>query len=127
MLIASIWNLMIAGLVIYGVSQLMDGVRCRSYTDAVLTALIYSVIYYVGGIVAVTIGFGPAVLLSMIPFVGKLATGLGFLLGALLLAPVSLYIADKMVDGFEIKDFGTTVLVALMIGLGNWGAAVLFH
>lgn len=117
---AAIWHFMVAGLVIFVVARMVDGVRCRGYLDAVKVALLYSLINSVLMFVVALLGFGPAVFTAlMIPFLGAAAVFVVAVIVGFLVSCVSLYLADQVVEGFEIKSFGTTMLVCFLIGVGN--------
>jgi hypothetical protein len=68
------------------------------------------------------LGFGPALFTAVaIPFLGVPMVAVAALVIGFLVASVSLYVADQIVEGFEIKDFGTTMLCCFLIGLINCG------
>lgn len=113
-----LWSTVVCAAVLMIVSNMLKGVRCNSFVEALKTSLIYGVLcLIVGKILAV-----PAVMSTGI--VTLMTFGLGFpfmvLFWGLAICAPSLYIADQLIDGFEIQDFQTTVLVAFLVGVGNY-------
>lgn len=98
-------DLIISGAIIYGVSQMDKGVKCNAPTDALLVAVLYSVFAQILGF----LGFF-AFIVSLLLF------PIGPMLVYFTISVISLFLADKVVPGFEISSFPQTALVCVVIG-----------
>ena len=99
-------SLLILAGVVFGVSYLLPGVKCKSFSTAIVVAIVMSllnwVIYRVLFVLAV-----PLIILT---------GGIGFFL----IAVFVLWLTDKLVDNFEIRGTGTLLLAALLIAVANF-------
>jgi hypothetical protein len=123
-MIGFFWSLVVCAAVLMIVSSFMTGVRCDSFTDALKTAGLYAVF----SAIAAKLLAIPAVASTAI--IGVMSMGLGvpfaILFWGLAICVPSLYLADQIIEGFEIDSVGTTAVVAVVVGLGNFLARV-FH
>jgi putative membrane protein len=103
--------LILAG-VIFFVAESMRGVHIEGYGTAIIVALVYSLINIVLGTVLAIL-----TLPLMIITVGLFK----FVINSFLL-----WITDQMIDDFEIEDFGTTFLLAIIITLADTALAITF-
>lgn len=118
-----LWSLVVCAAVLMIVSNMMTGVRCDSFADALKTSALYAVFTTIlTKVLAV-----PAALTTLLA--GVLTFGFAMPVFAvawgLLICGTALFLADKIVEGFEIQSYGTTVLVAFVVGIGNFVAGLL--
>ena len=93
-----------AGL-LYVLASVLPGVRMRSFTTAVIVALVYGLLNY--------FLFWAIALITFIPML--LSLGLfGLVINTLLL-----WLTDKLVDDFEIRSLGMTFIMAVLLTLGR--------
>ena len=100
---AAIINILILSAAVFVVAHFFSGIRIKNYVTAVIVAVVYSVINFFIGWLLVLISL-PLLLVT-------------FGLFKLVINAFLLWITDKLVEDFEIKDFFTTVLAALCITL----------
>ncbi len=96
-----IMNILILSAAVFLVANFLPGIRIKNFMTAVIVAIVYSVINFLTGwlLVLVTLPF------MIITFgLFKLVINAGLL-----------WVTDKMIDDFEIRDFFTTFLAALCI------------
>ena len=98
--------------VIFFVAEAMKGAHIEGYGTAVIVALVYSVINIVLGTVLAILTL-PLMILTIGLF--------KFVINAFLL-----WLTDQMVEDFEIRDFGTTFLLAIIITLTDTLLAFIF-
>lgn len=103
--IGMIINVLILSVAIFLVSQILPGVRIKGYLTAVVVAVVYSVINFF---------FGWLFTLLTLPLVI-----ITFGLFKLVINAFMLWITDKMIEGFEIKDFFNTIIAAVLITLAD--------
>lgn len=93
-----------AGL-LYAIASALPGVRLKSFGTAVIVALVFGLLNYVL--------FWVIALISFIPML--LSLGLfGLVINTLLL-----WLADKLVDDFEIRTLGLTFVMAVLLTVGR--------
>jgi len=100
-----IWNLLLLSLAVFAVSKFLPGIRCKNVGTAVAVAVVYSVINFIIGWFLVLISL-PAIVLTLGLFI--------FVINAILL-----YITDKLIEDYEIVNFGTTIIAALFITIAH--------
>lgn len=93
------------GAVILLVARTLPGVYVDSFGTSIIVAIVYSLINVTLGFVLKLIG---------LPFI---IVTLGIFL--ILINAFLLWITDQLMDDFEIEDFGTTFVAALLITLGD--------
>ncbi len=98
-----ILNMLILSVVIFLVAEFLPGIRVKNFGTAVIVAIVYSVINFFTGWLLV---------LLTLPFIV-----LTFGLFKLVINAFMLWLTDKMMDDFEIKDFLTTFVAAVLITL----------
>jgi len=98
-------NVLILSVAIFLVSQILPGVRIKGYLTAVVVAVVYSVINFF---------FGWLFTLLTLPLII-----ITFGLFKLVINAFMLWITDRMIKDFEIKDFFTTILAAVLITLAD--------
>ena len=96
-------ELMAFSLSVFIVAQILPGVRVRSLLTAVGVAVVYGILKF--------FTYWILVVLSL-PF---LVLTLGLFL--IVINAFLLWITDKLIDGFEIKSFGYTILASVLISL----------
>lgn len=94
-------NILIFSVAVFLVSSLLPGIKIKSYLTAVIVALVYSVINF---------AIGWLLMLLSLPFLI-----ITFGLFKLVINTFLLWITDKMIDDFEIKDLFTTFIAASLI------------
>ena len=91
--------------VIFLVAEAMPGIRLKSYGTALMVAIVYSLI---------DVFLGTLLKLLSIPFI-LLTLGLFiFVVNTFLL-----WLTDQLIEDFEIKNIGVTVITAIIITLAN--------
>ncbi len=98
-----ILNMLILSVVVFLVAEFLPGIRVKNFGTAVIVAIVYSVINFFTGWLLV---------LLTLPFIV-----LTFGLFKLVINAFMLWLTDKMMDDFEIKDFLTTFVAAALITL----------
>lgn len=107
-----IWNLIILSVAVFIVASILPGIYIKNFLTAVIVAVVYSIINFLTGWL---------LMLLTLPFM-LITFGLfKFVINAFLL-----YVTDKLIDDFEIKDALTTILAALLIALVDSGIRMLF-
>ena len=93
-----------AGL-LYAIASVLPGVRLRSFSTAVIVAVVYGLLnHFLFGVIA---------LITFIPML------LSFGLVGLVINASLLWLTDKLIDDFEIRSIGTTFLMALLLTVGK--------
>lgn len=107
-----IWNLLILTVAVFIVANILPGIHMKNVFTALVVAIVYSIVsFFVGWLL---------VFLTL-PFMI-----ITFGLFKLVINAVLLFITDKLVDDFEIKDGLTTMIAALLITLVDSGLHLLF-
>ena len=91
-------------------------VKTKGLGYSMAVAAVMSVVHTVLSILAIPVKI-VAVFTALIPFLNVIITPLSFFLISWLISTLSLFIADKMVDGFEIKTFGDTAIAAIILSI----------
>jgi putative membrane protein len=99
--------LLMSGLV-YLVALILPGMRLRGFKAAMSVSLVYGLLNFL---------FFRVLLFITFPLVALKYLTLG-LFGVLLNA-VLLVLTDKLLDDFEMSGFGTALLAALLLSVGN--------
>ncbi|CAM2008305.1 phage holin family protein [Acanthopleuribacter pedis] len=92
--------------VIFGVSSVMPGIKIKNFLTAVKVAVVYSLIHLLLFKVLVILTL-PLSFLTLGLFTLVIQAGL-------------LWLTDQIIEDFEIDNFGTTFLAALVISVLNW-------
>ncbi len=103
--------LILAG-VIFFVAESMRNVRIEGFSTAVVVAIVYSLINFFLGTFLMLLTL-PLIILTVGLFKVVINTFL-------------LWLTDQMVDDFEIRDMGTTFLLAVIITLADTFLAMVF-
>lgn len=129
-MIGLIWSIFVTGLILYGASQALPSVRCKDPAAAFQVAgifgianwILFSVLFKLG---ALTWLFTVVITAIIPPLAAMAALSVVFLpmLVSIPSAFLSLYVADQMIEDFEIQGAGTTFGISLAIGV----ASVLFN
>ncbi len=101
-----ILKIVLLGAAIFGIAQILTGVRLKSFGTAVVVAIVYSLINFL--LKGILVFFS-------LPFV---IITLGLFL--LVINAFLLWITEKLVSDFSIKDTGTLILAAVLITLSNF-------
>ena len=96
-------ELMAFSLSVFIVAQILPGVRVRSLLTAVGVAVVYGILKFFTYWILVVLSL-PFLVLTLKLFL--------IVINAFLL-----WITDKLIDGFEIKSFGYTILASVLISL----------
>jgi putative membrane protein len=100
-----IMHMVLLGLAILAIGKFIPGIRLKGFGTAIVVAVVYSLIDVI---------LGTILKFLSIPFI---FVSLGLFL--LVINTFLLWLTDQLVDDFEIKDMGTTFVVALLITLSN--------
>ncbi len=96
-------NILSMSIAVFLIAQLFPTIRIKSFWTAIIVALIYSIISFL---------FGWLFFLVSLPFIIITFGLFKFVINAVLL-----WITDKIVEDFEIKGFGWTLLAAFCISI----------
>jgi len=96
-----IWNILLLSVAIFIVAKFMPSIHIENYLTAIVVALVYSVINLLIGWLLVFLAL-PLIFITFGLF--------KFVINAFLL-----WITDKMIEDFEIKDLGSTFIAAFFI------------
>src|SRR5262245_14948035 len=103
MLLHAILSLLLTAVAITAVAWLLPGVKVRSFGTAGVVALVYAILLFFCFLVLLFLPL-PLTILTLCLFL--------FVINAFLL-----WMTTQLVDGFEVRGFGTTVLAAALISL----------
>jgi putative membrane protein len=98
--------------VIFFVAESMRGVYVEGYGTAIVVAVVYSIINFF---------LGTALAILTLPLMFITVGLFKIVINAFLL-----WITDQMIDDFEIEDFGTTFLFAIIITIADTALAFIF-
>lgn len=101
----TILSILLLSVAIFLVANLLPNIKIKSFGTAIIVALVLSIIDFLIGWLLRALAF-PLTFLTFGLF--------NFVIFAILLK-----ITDALIDDFEIKGFGTTLLAALLIALIN--------
>jgi len=107
-----ILNLLILTVTVFIVANVLPGIRMKNVFTALVVALVYSLVSFF---------MGWLLIFLTLPFMI-----ITFGLFKLVINAFLLFITDKLVDDFEIKDALTTLIAALLITLVDSGLHLLF-
>lgn len=99
----SIMNIFILSVAVFIVAYFFPGIRIKNYMTAVIVAVVYSLINFFVGWFLIFISL-PLLIVT-------------FGLFKLIINAFLLWMTDKLIEDFEIRDFLTTVLASLCITL----------
>ena len=103
-----------AGVAVLVASKLFSGVRIRRGGTAITAAIVF-------GILNLAIGWLVSVILAIVLLPAALLTfGLPYLVLGWLANVVLLWITDKLIDDFEIENFGSLIGTAGLISVAAW-------
>ena len=94
-------NILILSAAVFLVSQVLPGIQIKNYITAIIVAIVYSLINFFLGWVLVILSL-PFIIIT-------------FGLFKLVINAFMLWLTDRIIEDFQIKDFFTTVLAALLI------------
>lgn len=107
-----IFNLILLSCSVFIVANVLPGIYIKNYWTALIVAVVYSVVSFM---------FGWLLMILSLPFMIITFGLFKFVINAFLL-----FITDKLIDDFEIKDGLTTLLAAFCISLVDFGLKWLF-
>ncbi len=107
-----IWNLLILSVAVFIVASILPGIYIKNFFTAILVAIVYSIVSFFMGWLLVFL---------TLPFIIITFGLFKFVINAFLL-----FITDKFIDDFKIKDGLTTLVAALLITLVDAGLHLLF-
>ncbi len=107
-----IWNLVILSSAVFIVANVLPGIHIKNYWTALVVAVVYSVISFCASWLLI---------LLTLPFMIITFGLFKFVINAFLL-----FITDKLIEDFEIKDIATTLLAAFCISLVDYGLKWIF-
>ena len=100
-------NILVLSVAVFLVANFLPGIRVKHFGTAIWVAIVYSLINFF---------FGWLLIVLSLPFII-----ITFGLFKLVINAVLLWLTDKMVSDFQIKDFLTTFIAALCITLVDSG------
>ena len=100
-----ILNILILSVAIFAVAKFLPGIRIKSFGTAIVVAIVYSIINFL---------LGWLFTLLSLPFIIITFGLFKFVVNAFLL-----WITDQLIEDFEIRSFGMTLLAALLITLAD--------
>ncbi|MBK9247109.1 MAG: phage holin family protein [Ignavibacteria bacterium] len=105
-----IW--LVNSVAIFGTAALLPGITIRNFTTAIMAAVV--------------LGLLNAVLKPVLAFFSFPFILLTFGLFSLLINGVVLWICAGILDGFEIRGFGSAILGAIIISCISWFLSMIF-
>ena len=96
-------NLLILSVAVFLVANFLPGIQVKHFGTAIMVAIVYSLVNFF---------FGWLLVFLSLPFIV-----ITFGLFKLVINAVLLWLTDKILDDFQIKDFFTTFIAALCITL----------
>jgi len=106
-------NILILSVAVFLVANFLPGIRVKHFGTAILVAIVYSLVNFF---------FGWLLIVLSLPFMI-----ITFGLFKLVINAVLLWLTDKVLNDFQIKDFFTTFIAALCITVVDsvikWGMA----
>lgn len=97
----TIWTLLLLSVAVFGVSSLLPTIRIKNFSTAILVAIVYSVVNLVLG--------------WLLTFLSMPLIFVTFGLFNFVINAVLLWITDQLIEDFEIKGLGSTLLAAFLI------------
>lgn len=94
-------NILILSVAVFVVSNILPGIRIKNFITAIVVAFVYSIINFLAGWLLV---------LLTLPFIFITFGLFKFVINAFLL-----WITDKLIEDFEIKNLFTTLIAAFLI------------
>ncbi|WP_022666864.1 phage holin family protein [Desulfospira joergensenii] len=94
-------NLLILSAAVFLVSQILPGIQIKNYVTAIVVAIVYSLINFFLGWVLIILS---------LPFIV-----ITFGLFKLVINAFMLWLTDRIIEDFQIKDFFTTFMAAFLI------------
>ncbi|MGV0036376.1 MAG: phage holin family protein [Candidatus Azotimanducaceae bacterium WSBS_2022_MAG_OTU7] len=107
-----ILHLLCLGAAILFISRILPGMHVDSYGTSVLVAIIYGLINVTLGLILKLLGL-PFIIITLGVFLIIINTFL-------------LWLTDKLLKGFKIRDIGTTFIAALLITIADTILARIF-
>ena len=95
------WNILFLAVAIFLVAKMLPRIHLKSFGTALIVAIVYSLINFFTGWILILLTL-PALIITFGLF--------KFVINAFLL-----WVTDKLIDDFEIENFTTTLIAALMI------------
>ena len=100
-MVSILWNVLLLSIVVFIVASVLPGIRLKGFSTAILVAIVYSILNTIHSFFAF-----PFVLITLGLFI--------FVINVLVL-----WITDKLLEDFEIQNFGTTIVASLLITFCN--------
>ncbi len=92
--------------VIFGIAQLLPGIRLKDFTTAIIVAIVFSIFNFLFFWLLAFLAL-PLMLITFGLFAFVINAGL-------------LWLTDKLIENFEIKNTMTLFIAAFLITIGNW-------
>ncbi len=105
-------NILILSVAVFLVANFLPGIQIKNFGTAIIVAIVYSVINFLVGWLLVFLA---------LPFIIITFGLFKFVINAFLL-----WVTDKMIDDFEIKDLLTTLIAAFLITIIDSGIKWIF-
>ena len=96
-----IWDILLLSVAVFVVARVMPSIHIESYLTAAVVALVYSVVNYLLGWLLAFLAL-PLICITFGLF--------KFVINAFLL-----WVTDKIIEDFEIRDIGSTLAAAFLI------------
>ncbi len=97
----TLWNILLLSATVFAVAKMLPNIRIKNFTTAIIVAVVYSIINFFIGWLLVLLSL-PMMIVTFGLFT--------FVINALLL-----WITDQLIEDFEIKGLGTTLIAAFLI------------
>ena len=98
-------HFLLLGMMIFLLAELLPGLQVKSYSTALIVAVVYGLINVTLGTVLMIISF-PFMILTIGLF-------------KLIINTFLLWITGQLIDDFEIEDIGTTFVAAVLITIAD--------
>lgn len=96
-----LWNILLYAVAVFLVSKILPKIHIKNFTTALIVALVYSLINFLVGWLLTLISL-PLIFIT-------------FGLFQLVVNAILLWITDKLIEDYEIENFTTTLIAAVLI------------
>lgn len=100
-----VWNILLLSVAVFVVAKIIPGIHIKSFGTAIMVGVVYSVINFLLYKILIFLSL-PVIFITLGLFV--------IIINAFLL-----WLTDLLIEDFEIKGFGTTIIASILISLCN--------
>jgi putative membrane protein len=100
-----LWNFLLLSVAVFVVAKIMPGIHIKGFGTAIIVAVVYSVVNFLLYKILIFLSL-PLIFITLGLFV--------IIINAFLL-----WLTDLLIEDFEIKGFGTTIIASILLSLSN--------